>query len=265
MTYLNLQLFASYSSKKYNVADAVKSYGNAVKSDFAYDPTTDAAYQAYAKEYARLGEKARQDTLGAAASMTGGYASSYAVSAAAQAQNDYNRQLTAVIPELQQAAYQKWSDKLNNQLNYTNLLMDADSESWNRYANSRDFAYQKQRDKVADSQWYKEYLLAKKASESSGRSSSGGSGRSGGGSGSRSGGSGSGNGNSGSGNGNTNSSNKSAKEINKTLNSNKHYISKLFLSQGQKSLGAAQIYLKKNGITGTQARDVLRAVGYIVN
>lgn len=263
MINLNLQLFASYNSKKYNVADAVKSYGNAVKSDFTYDPTTDAAYQAYAKEYARLGEKARQDTLGSAASLTGGYASSYAVSAAAQAQNDYNRQLTAVIPELQQAAYNKWSDKLNNQLNYTNMLMDADSESWNRWANNRDFAYQKSRDKVADSQWYKEYLLAKKASESSGRSSSGGSRRSsGGGSG---GGSGSGNGNGGSDNGSPKSSNKSAKEINKTLNSNKQYISNLFLTQGQKSLGAAQIYLKKNGITGTQARDVLRAVGYIVN
>ena len=166
---------ASNYKSKYDVAGAVADYGKAMGEGFSYDPTTDAAYQSYAKEYARLGEKARQNTLGDVASLTGGYASSYATSAAAQAQNDYNRQLTAVIPELQNAAYNRWSDQLSNKYNYANLLAGIDATGYDRWADNRAFNYQKSRDKVADAQWEKEYLLSKKASESSGRSSSGGS------------------------------------------------------------------------------------------
>lgn len=164
----------NYKSK-YDVSGAIADYAKTAGEGFNYDPTTDAAYQSYAKEYARLGEKARQNTLGDVASLTGGYASSYATSAAAQAQNDYNRQLTAVIPELQNAAYNRWSDQLSNQYNYAGLLMNADAAGYDRWAANRAFNYQKDRDKVADAQWEKEYLLSKKASDSSGRSSGGGS------------------------------------------------------------------------------------------
>lgn len=168
----------NYKSK-YDVSGAIADYAKTAGEGFTYDPTTDAAYQSYAKEYARLGEKARQNTLGDVASLTGGYASSYATSAAAQAQNDYNRQLTAVIPELQNAAYNRWSDQLSNQYNYAGLLMNADAAGYDRWAANRAFNYQKDRDKVADAQWEKEYLLSKKASESSGRRSSGGGSRGG--------------------------------------------------------------------------------------
>ena len=282
---------ASNYKSKYDVAGAVADYGKAMGEGFSYDPTTDAAYQSYAKEYARLGEKARQNTLGDVASLTGGYASSYATSAAAQAQNDYNRQLTAVIPELQNAAYNRWSDQLSNKYNYANLLAGIDATGYDRWADNRAFNYQKSRDKVADAQWEKEYLLSKKASESSGRSSSGGS-RSRRGSG----------GSGGSygdpvvdGNNNNNNSSPSTVKPNgitgtlqkistatkqkvadkngTKLNGKKYdsatkasnYLSGLYKASGQKSLAAAKIYLKANGITkASDVNRILKSVGYVI-
>lgn len=281
----------NYKSK-YDVSGAIADYAKTAGEGFNYDPTTDAAYQSYAKEYARLGEKARQNTLGDVASLTGGYASSYATSAAAQAQNDYNRQLTAVIPELQNAAYNRWSDQLSNQYNYAGLLMNADAAGYDRWAANRAFNYQKDRDKVADAQWEKEYLLSKKASESSGRSSGGGS-RGGNRGGSYSGG-GNGDpvldgGNNDKGNGTPKvkpngitgtlqkiaiNTKKSVADKNGTkLNGKKYdsaakmdnYLNGLYKASGQKSLAAAKIYLKANGITkASEINRMLKSAGYVI-
>lgn len=103
--------------------------------NWKYDPMSDANYQALAKIYGARGNQAAKDTLGDAASLNGGMQTSYAVSAAQQARNQYNQELAAMIPDLEQNAY----SRLQN--NY-NLLMDADAD-----------AYQKYRDRVADYQW----------------------------------------------------------------------------------------------------------------
>ena len=57
----------------------------AQRKPFAYDPQTDAQYRNYAYQYARKGRDAMEDTMGAAAGLTGGYASSYAQTASQQA------------------------------------------------------------------------------------------------------------------------------------------------------------------------------------
>lgn len=135
---------------------------------FSYDPATDQAYQAYAKEYGRLGEKARQDTLGDVANNTGGLASSYATTAAAQAQNQYNQALTDKIPELMQAAYARYNDDFNNNLNMIGVLRGLDDAEYGRFADQRDYDrsvfegdrqynYQLGRDAVADSQWQQQF------------------------------------------------------------------------------------------------------------
>ena len=105
--------------------------------NYKYDPLQDANYQALSKIYAARGNIAAQDTLADAASLNGGLGTSYAVSAAQQARNQYNQELAAMIPELEANAY----SRLQN--NY-NMLMDADTQ-----------AYQQYRDKVADYQWGK--------------------------------------------------------------------------------------------------------------
>lgn len=156
------------------------------RQPFTYDPLKDANYQALAKTYNANGIKAAQDTLGQAAALNGGYNTSWAVSAAQQSRNDYNQQLAAMIPELEQNAYSRYYDNFNMDLNALGALRDADADAYSRYRDKVGDTqwlygqnYQKYRDSVADSQWQKEYNLSKKRAASSGggrRRSSGGSG-----------------------------------------------------------------------------------------
>lgn len=75
---------------------------------FAYDPESDAAYQTYARLYQRSGEAAMADTMGQAAALTGGYGSSYAQTAAQQAYHQYMQQLSALLPQLEQQALERY-------------------------------------------------------------------------------------------------------------------------------------------------------------
>lgn len=200
--------------------DAINKLTDAVvnRQQFTYDPNTDASYKAYAKQYGRLGDRARINTLGDYAANTGGYASTAAVSAAQQAQNDYNQQLSNMIPSLMQAAYDRyqgeynmnlgtlqalgsrddsmynrWNDNRNynrdvfeSDRNYNRDVFESDrTYNYNKSIDDRDYKYKIARDKVADSQWAKEFGLDKEKfawSKQQGNSGSGGgSGRSGGG------------------------------------------------------------------------------------
>lgn len=65
-----------------------------------------------------------------------------------------------------QLAYQKYQDALNNYMSFMNY-------DYNKYVSDRDYNYQVERDKVADSQWREEMELAKKKASSSGSSGTG--------------------------------------------------------------------------------------------
>lgn len=142
------------SKKKYNPISYIKyknpgaytsQYANQLASarnqlmNFRYNPLEDASYQALAQVYNARGNIAAQDTLADAASLNGGNQTSYAVSAAQQARNQYNQELASLVPQFAESAYNRL------QTNY-GLLMDADNQ-----------AYQQYRDKVADYQWGKGY------------------------------------------------------------------------------------------------------------
>lgn len=137
-----------YSSKYQNQID--QATDNVL--NFKYDPMQDASYQALSKVYTQKGEKAAKSTMADAASLNGGYGTSYSVSAAQQARNDYNQQLASFIPDLEAKAYDRNVARLS-------ALRDADATAYARY-----------RDDVADSQWQKEYELSKKGSSSGGGS-----------------------------------------------------------------------------------------------
>lgn len=83
--------------------------------EFEYDAASDPVYAQYRKQYLREGKRATEDTMGAAAAMTGGIPSSYAVTAAGQAGNYYNAQLTDKIPELYEAAYNRYLNEFSMQ------------------------------------------------------------------------------------------------------------------------------------------------------
>ena len=74
-----------------------------------------------------------EDTLGKAAALTGGYASSYAQSAGQQAYNGYLQELAAMVPELRQAAlaeYQQEGKALQNQYSMLDAQEKADYDRW---------------------------------------------------------------------------------------------------------------------------------------
>lgn len=83
------------------------------KPEFSYDLESDPVYSAYKKQYTREGQRATQDTMGAAASMTGGIPSSYAATAASQAGDYYAAQMSDKVPELYQQAYSRYLNELN--------------------------------------------------------------------------------------------------------------------------------------------------------
>ena len=156
------------------------------RQEFSYNPLEDANYQALAKTYNANGLKAQQDTLGQAAALNGGYNTSWATSAAQQSRNDYNQQLAALIPEMEERAYSRYYDRFNMDLNALGALQSADQDAYSKYRDTVGDTqwqygqnYQKYRDSVADSQWQKEYNLSKKRAARSGggrRRSSGGGG-----------------------------------------------------------------------------------------
>lgn len=163
--------------------DTISGLVNKVASGekFNYNPMTDQAYQAYASQYKRLGDAARQNTLSDVAINTGGLASSYATSAAAQAQNEYNQALTDKIPELEALAYEKYNNERNYNLNALGALQALDDSAYGRWSSDRDynrskyeydqnfdfqnyvdernFNYQQERDKVEDEHFDKTYDL----------------------------------------------------------------------------------------------------------
>lgn len=165
---------SQYGGQLDSLQNKVLNYGN-----FNYDFNADPKYQAYAKEYGRLGNLARQNTLGDLAAGTGGYASSYATTASAEAQNDYNRQLAAMIPQLEETAYGRWMDQYNMNLSNYGLVKDADDTAygkyrdsvgdkqwqygvdWDKYTYNKNYNYQVNRDKTSDKQWKQQFSWQK--------------------------------------------------------------------------------------------------------
>lgn len=102
---------------------------------FSYDPATDPLYGQYRKQYAREGQRATADALGAAAAASGGIASSYANTAAAQAGNYYAAQMTDKIPELYQLAYNKYLSDYNMKLSDLGAVQGAEQSDYDKFLN----------------------------------------------------------------------------------------------------------------------------------
>ena len=120
---------------------------------FEYDYKSDPSYQSYAKQYAREGKRAADDTLASASAQSGGIASSYALTAANQARNYYASQLSDKIPELYQKAYERYLKEYQqkqNDLSALNAVSQIDYDRYlndlSQYNNDRNFAYQQYTD-----------------------------------------------------------------------------------------------------------------------
>lgn len=129
------------------------------REDFSYDPSKDPLYGYYEDMYRREGDRARENTLADIASSAGGM-NSWAVTAAQQAQNNYNAQMTDKIPELYQLAYQMYLNDKASQVEDLGLANQMSDRQYNRYMDQmgiwrddRDFSYGMYRDNMGDYQW----------------------------------------------------------------------------------------------------------------
>lgn len=167
------------------------------REDFSYDLNGDALYRQYKDQYTTQGKLAMMDTMGQAAALTGGYGSSYAQSVGQQAYQGYLQQLNDVVPELYQMAYDRYNQEGQDLLNQYSMLGAQEEQDYSRYrdtvsdyyteldrltedarykaeddygkwadkvdldygifSDNRSYAYQQERNAVADAQWQKEF------------------------------------------------------------------------------------------------------------
>lgn len=117
--------------------NAFNAFNNREK--FSYDLNGDALYQQYKDKYINQGRLAMADTIGQASAMTGGYGSSYAVTAGNQAYQSHLQNLNDIVPQLYQMAYDKYVQEGQD-------MKDAYSMASNMYNTE----YGEYRDRVGD-------------------------------------------------------------------------------------------------------------------
>lgn len=147
------------------------------KEDFTYDPLTDPIFSSYKKVYNREGDRAAKNALATAAAATGGRASSWATTAAQQANNYYAGKLADAIPQLRSAALEEYNNRFAQLLQSLNAmdtersqdfaeyqdrfnqlqqrltdLRAQDDTDYSRYLDMLNAEYQRERDVVDDQQ-----------------------------------------------------------------------------------------------------------------
>lgn len=136
------------------------------RKPFSYDIDEDAMWQSLKDDYQRMGKKAMRDTMGRAAGLTGGYGSSYSQAAGQAAYDEYLTQLSERAPELYDRALSLYQKEGADMLDRLGVLMQRDSDEYNRYRQERayaderadlDYQRQQQEREYNDSRADKEY------------------------------------------------------------------------------------------------------------
>lgn len=100
---------------------------------FSYDPEGDPLYRAAKDQYLRQGRRAMEDSMGRAAALSGGYASSYAQTLGNQAYDDSLSRLAELLPnyyEKARSAYDSETGKLRDALGTALGFYDKDYQVW---------------------------------------------------------------------------------------------------------------------------------------
>lgn len=145
------------------------------REKFRYNASEDPLWQNYLDQYTTKGKMAMMDTMGQAASLTGGYGSSYGQQVGQQTYQGYLQEANQAIPEfygmaldaytregdamnqqygmlgdLRADEYSKYMDSLNqywNDVNYQQGLVDTAYErGYNEYLQSQQMGYDRQQD-----------------------------------------------------------------------------------------------------------------------
>lgn len=143
------------------------------------DMTNDDLYKMYRDQYMRQGNLAMRDTMGNAASLTGGYGNTYASVAGQQAYDNYVSMLNDKALDFYDRAYQRYNDEGQNLYNQMNVVTGLDNTDYQRhrdtvsdyyndlnYYNGRynqeyGYDYGQYQDQVAADQWAQEFAFQK--------------------------------------------------------------------------------------------------------
>lgn len=103
------------------------------QDSFSYNPTEDEGFQNYRDMYQNNARRAMQDTLGNAATLTGGYGSTAAQTAAQQSYDQTMSGLNSAFLDFWDRAYQKYRDNIANQYNQLNAFNTQDNIDYSRH------------------------------------------------------------------------------------------------------------------------------------
>ena len=132
------------------------------REKFSYDVNADPLYQNYKDKYVQQGKLAMRDTMGKAASLTGGFGSTYGQQVGQQTYDAYLQNLSDVIPELYgmaQSQYKAEGDELKAQ--YAMVGDQRDTE-YNKYRDAlSDWNYNQQIARQLEADEYNRQTTAK--------------------------------------------------------------------------------------------------------
>lgn len=106
------------------------------RQPFKYDMNGDMLYQNAKDQYVQGGRQAMMDTMGQAASLTGGYGNSYASTAGNQAYQQYLLQLNAMVPEFYDRAAARYDQQGADLYNQYGMMQDRENAEYGRYQDS---------------------------------------------------------------------------------------------------------------------------------
>lgn len=119
-----------------------KAIGDMVyREPWQYNPDQDMAWQTARKQYLREANRATQDTLGKASTMTGGMPSTAAISAASQAGNYYRSQMNDRLGDYMDRDYQRYMDDIGLKFDTVSALKSLKQDERADYDADRNFGY----------------------------------------------------------------------------------------------------------------------------
>lgn len=102
------------------------------RKEFSYDVASDPVFASYKEQYNREGDRTMRDALGSYSGLTGGYANSAALTAAAQQRQYWGDKLMDRIPELEQQAHNRYVSDFDMNRSALSSVMGLDNQQFNR-------------------------------------------------------------------------------------------------------------------------------------
>ena len=117
--------------------DALDKWQNREK--YSYDLNADELYNQYKNNFIQQGKLAMKDTMGQAASLTGGYGNTYAQTVGQQTYQGYLQKLNEIVPQLYEADYARYQQEGDDLYRQWQTLQSLEAQDYDRFVTERQF------------------------------------------------------------------------------------------------------------------------------